>query len=278
MFAQIIRIRWVRLSPMFLGFVLFSSGCFLTNASNSGVDPSTNGQPVSSNSNIETARQASGEQSKQVLWDFRSENTKEQKFTKAETQAVMKFLFGDTWDKDLDISSRLSGSFTKPNANETLYYVGGCKEDDDAGFKSTSNCAHVSWWNDGRIAIFDGTTPILKTEAVLGYQVVKVTDVNGDGISEIFSLAGYSNGGETETSGALGQIADGKYKEIKTFGRAAADTCGYDPSFGALQAKASVISYIPATGKMPEFTEEYFQNKCGKTPWKKITKKQFDAD
>jgi hypothetical protein len=29
---------------------------------------------------------------------------------------------------------------------------------------------------------------------------------------------------------------------------------------------------------MPDLTEDYFENKCGKTPWKKITKKQFDAD
>src|SRR5262249_38842446 len=146
-----------------------------------------------------------------------------------------------------------------------------------AGFKSTLNCAHVSWWNAGWIAIYEGSTPVVKIEAALGYEIGKVTDVNGDGIDEIFSLSGYSNQGETETGATLGQISDSKYNEIKTFS-GSNDTCGAEPETAG-GAKSSVISYFPTNnGKMPEFTEEYYQNKCGKTPWKKITKKQFDSN
>jgi len=246
-----------------------------------GASTGSNGQATNENNSIPTpdvAKQGSAEQQKQVLWDFRTGEPKEQKFSKAETQVVMKYVFGDKWDSDLYISSRFNGSFTKPNANETLYYIGGCDEDDGQGFKATTNCAHVSWWNAGWIAIFEGTTPVTKIQAVLGYQVVKVTDINNDGISEILSLAGYSNQGETETTPLFGQIKNGKYEEIKTLS-GAADTCGGDPGTVPFKSKATVISYLPASdGKMPDLTEDYFENKCGKTPWKKITKKQFDAD
>jgi hypothetical protein len=257
---------------LFLG--VFVAGC------GPGASPENNGQAAAQNKSVpspETVQDSSGEQQKQVLWDFRTETAKEQKFSKAETQVVMKYLFGDRWDPNLYISGRFNGSFSKPNANETLYYVGGCDEDDGQGFKATTNCAHVSWWNAGWIAIFEGTTPVTKIQAVLGYQVAKVTDVNNDGISEILSLAGYSNQGETETTPLFGRISEGKYQEIKTLS-GAADTCGGDPIV-PLRSKATVITYIPTgDGKMPDLTEEYFENKCGKTPWKKITKKQFDAD
>ena len=243
--------------------------------------PSVSNQSADENKNMptpEVAKQATGEQQKQVLWDFRTGEPKEQKFSKAETQVVMKYLFGDRWDPDLYISGRFNGSFTKSNAGETLYYVGGCDEDDSQGFKATTNCAHVSWWNAGWIAIFEGTTPVTRIQAVIGYQVTKVTDINNDGISEILSLAGYSNQGETETTPLFGQITEGKYQEIKTLS-GASDTCGGDPGIVPFKAKATVITYLPAAdGKMPDLTEEYFENKCDRTPWKKITKKQFDAD
>jgi hypothetical protein len=213
-------------------------------------------------------------QKKEILWDFRkTDNGKIPNFPKAETKAVFTFLFGDKWDNELAISSRFSGSFTKPNAKETLYYVGGCEE--EAGFQSTVNCAHVSWWNAGRIAVYDGTTPVMKLETALGYEVGKITDINGDGINEILSFSGYSNQGATETGATLGHIVDGKYEEIKSFA-GYSDSCGNDDKSSQI-AKAAVISYAPTTnGKFPAFTEEYFQNKCENSQWRKITKKQFE--
>lgn len=262
-------------------FVLLLSGCIpRTASSNTGENgdlPASQGN-TNSNAGPGNSEQATGEQNAEVLWDFRTDVEKDQKFSKAETQAVLKYLFGTKWDADLYISSRFSGSFTKPNSNETLYYVGGCDEDDGQGFKSTANCAHASWWNAGRIAIFDGSAPVLKIEAALGYQIAKTIDVDGDGIGEIFALAGYSNMGESETTPSLGHIVDGKYKEIRTFS-GAGDTCASDPGMMPRTAKATVIRFKPTSdGKMPDFVEEYFQNKCDKTPWKKITKKQFDGD
>jgi hypothetical protein len=222
-----------------------------------------------------TAAAPTDPQQREILWDFRKTDDSRQTFSKAETKVVFSYLFGSSWDRDLEITSRVNGAFTGPNANETLYYVGGC--DEGQGFVSTSNCAHASWWNAGKIAIYNGQTPVMKIDAPLGYIVAKVSDVNSDGINEILSLSGYSNSGATETGASLGQIKNGKYRNIYSI-TGYSDYCDGGESSKPV-AKAAVVSYLPATnGKMPAFTEEYFQNQCRDTPWKKITKKQFAGE
>ena len=236
--------------------------------------PNKNAAPPTSN--------ASDEQNKEILWDFRKvSDDKPQEFSKAETGAVLKYLLGETWDKDLEITSRVSGSFTKPNVKETLYFVTGC--DDETGkFVSNSTCGHVGWDTAGWIAIYDGTTPVVKIKQSLGGGgIEKVTDVNGDGINEILSSGGYTGMGIVTGGGSIGQISGGKFQEIKSFS-GYADDCASTFSKDK-KAVAAVVSYTPPSdGKMPDFAEEYFQTKCegdeiGKNPqWNKITKKQFD--
>ena len=221
---------------------------------------------------------------KEVLWDFRkADSGKSQNFPKAETDAVLKYLVGEKRDKDLEITSRVSGAFTKPNVKETLYFVTGCKDKNDK-FVSNSTCGHVGWDSAGLIAVYDGTTPLMKIEQALGYGIEKVTDVNGDGINEFLSFGGYMGMGMVTAGGALGQISGGKYQSIKEFS-GYADNCATGDRIPANEksAKAAVINDIPTTdGKTPVFTEEYFEGKCeddgvSKSPqWKKITKKEFD--
>ena len=214
-------------------------------------------------------------QNKNILWDFRkNEFTKPQEFSKAETNAVLKYLLGSGWDNDLGITNRISGSFTKANAKETLYYLDGCTE--DGIFKPISSCAHVSWHNAGWIAIYDGTKPVAKISEALGYDIGKITDLNGDGINEMLSFNGWSGQGITITNAAFGHIEGGKYRLLKGF-EGSVDNCGYDR--GIRKQVATVISYGSSrAGKMPVFTTEYYESKCGRnSPWKKITKKQYDA-
>lgn len=112
-----------------------------------------------------------------------------------------------------------------------------------------------------------------------------MTDVNGDGINEILSFGGYSGNGVTTTGAGLGQISGNSYKEIKSF-NGYSDNCAIGDMDVEKKIAASVISYVPeADGKIPVFTESYFQGNCNdedvaigsKTKWKTITKKQFDA-
>lgn len=211
-------------------------------------------------------------EAQEILWDFRKDKSINQNYSKAETNIVSKYLLGNQRDAELEITRRVSGSFTKANASETLYYVAGCEEDE--GFTTPTECAHVNWWNAGWIAIYDGTTPKMKIKAALGYDIARITDINNDGINEFLSLTVYSGMGATGAGAILSQIVNGKYKEIKTFS-VYSDTCGVQEKSGRF-AKATVISYVPSLNGTPTFSQEYFQNRCGNTAWKKITKKQFE--
>lgn len=214
-------------------------------------------------------------QNKNILWDFRKdEPAKTPEFSKTETNAVLKYLLGSGWDNELGITNRVSGAFTKANAKETLYYVDGCEE--DGVFKSNSSCAHVSWHNAGRIAIYDGTKPVAKISEALGYEIAQITDLNEDGVNEIFSLDGWGGQGITITNASLGQISGGKYRRLKGF-EGYVDNCGNDR--GVINRVATVISYGESNaGKMPVFSAEYFKSGCRQQSlWKKITKKQYAA-
>lgn len=222
----------------------------------------------------------SASQSRQVLWDFRKiEALKEPKISKAESLVVAKYLFGDQANSEMEITSRVSGSFTKSGAKETLYFVTGC--DEDGHF--TTDCDHASQNSAGWIAIYDNTTPVMKLNEALGGEIVAVTDVNGDGINEILNFSGYGGQGIETSSAHLGQVSGDKYKNIQDF-KGYADDCAESDDPTGEKAAAAVISYSPTTdGKMPTFTETHFEAKCGRdgitknTSWKTITKKQFDT-
>ena len=283
---KIFKINSVTIIFVFLIFGTLFAGCNPADTNTKKVENiSESNEQAATGKQIETMpSETPAVQNKEILWDFRkADDNKMQNFPKAETDAVLKYLVGEDRDKELEITSRVSGAFTKANAKETLYYVTGCKDEKDK-FVSNSTCGHVGWNSAGLIAIYDGTTPLLKIEKPLGYGIEKVTDVNGDGVNEILSFGGYTGMGIITTGGALGQISGGKYQSVKEFS-GYADNCGTGDMIPANEksVKAAVISFVPTiAGKTPDFSGEYFEGKCdgdsaSKNPqWKKITKKEFD--
>jgi hypothetical protein len=190
-----------------------------------------------------------------------------------ETERVMDYLFGKERSQDLKIERKFSGSFTKPNAKETLYYVVGCGKGE--GVMEISPCPEDSRPNAGWIAIYDGEKMIQKIDIVLGERILFVTDINGDGKQEILSLGRTSMNGVTTLTGEIGQISGSGYQTVFPTGE--------DTFFGSSIQKdkclelATRISYVP-NRKDPGFTEEYFltTDACQKKTWKKITKKMFE--
>ena len=222
-------------------------------------------------------------QEKQVLWDFRNARPTALESTEAETLSVMAYLFGRGMNQDegtekepeLRITSKVLGSFTRPNAKETLYYVGGCGS--DMGIVPNFFCSHAEWWNAGAIAIFDGTKPVAKAYKALGHEVVGVTDVNCDGISEVLSSFGFCGWGTCEFTLDLGQISNGEYVAIKNFGSVNVDGCDGFPPPGMMASRGAVITYTPTrSGNMPEFTVEYYGRVCDATDWQSISKELFE--
>ncbi|HEY8563462.1 MAG TPA: hypothetical protein VIL74_23995 [Pyrinomonadaceae bacterium] len=275
-----------KLVTPFSAFLLASglfSGCTTPPSKNSAAIDNTRGNDstMTEKKAEPAAVNSDAGQNREVLWDFRKiDDAAPPTFPKAETDAVLKYLLGDARDPELEITSRVAGAFTKRGAKETLYFVTGCKNEAGA-FVSNAACGHVGWNTAGWIAVFDGTTPVMKTEEALGGAIEKVTDVNGDGVNEILSIGGYTGMGIVTESAALGQLSGGRFEELKTF-RGSADNCGEETSAGK-KAIAAVIRYAPpASGKMPDFYEEYFLTECAgdtiadNAKWAKIEKKEFD--
>lgn len=264
-----------------LSAVLFT-GCPSPSSNSTTVAnaPVDNQQTPEKKNEQEVVSNSGASQNREVLWDFRKLDAgKPETFPKTETDAVLKYLLGEKWDPALEITSRVSGAFTKPNAKETLYFVTGCK-DQSGNFVSNEACGHAGWNTAGWIAVFDGTTPILKIEESLGGAIEKVSDVNSDGINEILAIGGYAGMGIITETAVFGQVSGGKFEEIKTF-RGSADNCAEGLS-NDKKGVAATIFYTPSGGKMPEFSEENFMSVCigeslpDNPQWSRISKQQFD--
>jgi heat shock protein HslJ len=189
--------------------------------------------------------------------------------SREESDRVMKYLFGKKRDKDLQITSKFLGSFTKPNVKETLYYVS-CRDNGPAEILCTE--PFLGW-----IVINDGKKMTHKIKAALG-TILLTADVDGDGKNEILSVGGMLVMGVTTMNGELGQISGSKYQTVFPTGE--------DTFFGSYErtgaekciALATVVS-VDQKNKPQMFAEEYFKKEgCdpGST-WKRITRGQFDS-
>jgi len=212
-----------------------------------------------SRGNAQPAPSPSVKPEQKILWDFRKRDLGEtQEIPEAETRSVLKYILGDESDSGLKITNRVSGSFTKPNVKETLYYMTGCQIPNTNKF--ITDCPNPAANSEGWIAIYDGTIPVLKIHEGLGKAIVKVTDINDDGINEILSVGGYDSGGYVALAVHIGQISGSNYKQIKGFD-GNLDTCSEQSTITLPPTKALVLSYVPtADHKMPVLTEEYFQS------------------
>ena len=254
------------------GIVVLANCGSRTNAKVEQPNTLNNSAPISSEAKA-------APQERKVLWDFRKPEANEPpKLSNAETRSVDTYLFGGV--RPVQITSRMSGSFTRPGAKETLYYLSGCLHDG----QFTNDCEDFELGTDGWLAVFDGSTPVVKIHEDLGQYIAAVPDVNGDEVNEILSFGGDRGSGVPASAGVnLGQISGKKFKGIKGF-NGYWDNCAIGGVDVAKNAAAAVITYVPSTdGKMPVFTESYFQGVCGDDrpsddpKWKKITQKEFNA-
>ncbi|HEU4510565.1 MAG TPA: hypothetical protein VFR78_20190 [Pyrinomonadaceae bacterium] len=144
-----------------------------------------------------------------------------------------------------------TGSFTASGQSQTLYVIS----------VSECNASHADNFGTKRVAIFAGQKLVAEFDANFYENIVRKTDLNGDGIDELLMTHGYTGQGTLIESAALLSFENGRLRVIEDFGVVAEDSCA--SGFPGSSAQASAV-YIAdsAPGQMPKFTRDNYKATC----------------
>jgi len=215
---------------------------------------------------------------KQTLFDFRTSDVRSSpKITKATERAVLSKVFrkyltdANRCKQGLDgngasdplaaarsagqivpaISDTATGSFTAAGQNEIAYVI------------SVNECSasHADNFGTKRIAIFSGPQLIAEFDNDFAVGIVLKTDLNSDGINELFMVTGDMSMGTLTEMATLVSFQNGRRNLIKDFGTVVEDSCA--SGFPGSASKASVISLSDVSpGQMPKLIQDNYQTSC----------------
>lgn len=149
------------------------------------------------------------------------------------------------------IEDMATGSFTAPKQAQTAYVI----------FVAECNASHADNFGTRRVAIFSGQQLVADIDAEFMMDIVRKTDLNGDGIDELLMKSSYMGQGTLTEMGTLVSFQNGRRRVLQEFGTVAEDSCA-SGSKGST-SKASVL-YVPsfAPGMMPKITQENYVASC----------------
>lgn len=183
------------------------------------------------------------ERSEQILYDFRQidQFVKPTKFSSAEEKLVIDYAFGEIKGEFAipgSIRQRLNGSFTAAGKQQTLYLALGREGGEEA---------------QSALVIYEGTKPLFKLKFA-GQDILKITDVNRNGRSELLLTTGDVWMSGRELDAQLIQLDESGIEIVKTFANVCAtvDSDGHKKTLGEVAA----ISYITPAGS-GKFPAEY---------------------
>jgi hypothetical protein len=146
-----------------------------------------------------------------------------------------------------------TGSFTAPGQTETLYVIS----------VSECNASHADNFGTKRVAIFAGPKLIADNDADFNSNIVRKTDLNGDGMDELLMTGGDVNQGIVVEIAALLEFKGGSVRVIEDLGTVSEDSCG--SGIGGSSSKASVISLSQVVaGRMPRLRIDNYEAGCRK--------------
>lgn len=144
-----------------------------------------------------------------------------------------------------------TGSFTGALKQETLYVIS----------VSECNASHADNFGTKRIAIFSGQQLVADMDADFKNNVVRKTDLNGDGMDELLITSDYMNQGILIEIAALLGFQNGRFRKIEDFGTVFENSCA--SGIPGSSAKASVISIADAApGTMPQLRVDNYEASC----------------
>lgn len=231
---------------------------------------------------LAVAQKPATRKDRQVLFDFRTEDeASPARITAATQKMVLSKLFrkyltdanrcNSQFDRGGDdylaaarragqivpsISDVETGSFTAPGQTQTLYVID----------VSECNASHADNFGTKRVAIFSGQQLVADVDADFARNVIKKTDLNGDGVDELLMTTGDMAQGTVTEMATLVSFQNGKRQVIQDFGSVVLDSCA--SGFPGSTSEASVI-YV-ADGKI---TQENYSSGCQqKKRWKLVSR------
>ena len=225
---------------------------------------------------------------RQLLVDFRNDNNSTPiKIAPATQRAVLSKLFrryltdANQCKADFDMSNgadplaaarkagqmvpsiddMATGSFTASGQTQTAYVI----------FVGECNASHADNFGTRRVAIFSGPQLVADVDADFMMDIVRKTDLNGDGIDELLMKSSYMGQGTLTEMATLVSFQNGRRNVLQDFGTVVEDSCAAGFQGGA--SKASVL-YTPAfaPGLMPKLVQENYVASCRNTKrWKFVS-------
>jgi hypothetical protein len=149
------------------------------------------------------------------------------------------------------ITDLATGSFTAPGQTQSLYVIS----------VSECNASHADNFGTKRVAIFSGQQLLADMDADFRMNIIRKTDLNGDGVDELLMTTGDMNQGNLIEMASLVDFQRGKLHVIQDFGTVTDDSCA--SGIPGSTAKASLLSISPAgPGDMPKIHQDNYSSSC----------------
>jgi hypothetical protein len=144
-----------------------------------------------------------------------------------------------------------TGSFTAAGRTETAYVIS----------VSECNASHADNFGTKRVAIFSGQQLIADVDSDFNINIVRKTDLNDDGIDELFMTGGDINQGTIVEMATLFDFQNGRVRIIQDFGTVMEDSCA--SGMPGSSSKASVLSISEVVpGNMPRLRIDNYVATC----------------
>jgi len=146
-----------------------------------------------------------------------------------------------------------SGSFTGPGKSETAYVIS----------VNECNASHAENFGTKRVGIFSGQRLIADVDVDFKSNILRLTDLNSDGVNELLMTSGDMNQGTLIEMAALLEFQNGRVRIIEDFGTVTEDSCA--SLMRGSSSKASVLTFSNVVaGKMPRLRMENYEANCRK--------------
>jgi hypothetical protein len=149
------------------------------------------------------------------------------------------------------ISAMATGSFTAAGQTQTVYVIS----------VNECNATHADNFGTKRVAIFSGQQLVADIDSDFMREIVRKTDLNGDGIDELLMISGDMAQGTLIEMATLVSFQNGTRRVLQEFGTVVEDSCA--SGFRGSNSKASVL-YVPTgtPGMMPKIIQDNFVASC----------------